>query len=104
MTKRALDRFVDEMLAEGTAQSSYRSLYYDCASTVHHDCFSLDSLWLIDNYPRLWNRMVVLDDELNQMERGLVAESLYRNTLARLVSIVTEARALYVCEQGQEFQ
>ena len=48
--------------------------------------------------------MVVLDDELNQMERGLVAESLYRNTLARLVSIVTEARALYVCEQGQEFQ
>ena len=58
----------------------------------------LDSLWLIDAHPSLWEKMCTLDETLSRLEEQGVDEARCREVLAQLEALIREASILYACD------
>jgi hypothetical protein len=74
--------------------------YRHAVEALPGDCWAIDPLWLCDKHYPLWMEMKNLDDVLGRLEKeGMVEEC--QLALARLVSVVKKALALYESEQKQ---
>jgi hypothetical protein len=77
--------------------------YEQMAKAIADDCLALPSDWLIDRHPELWQRLVVLDAQVGELERqGETGGQDYCRVLERIVSTVREARHLYEQELRKE--
>jgi hypothetical protein len=91
-----------ELLRQRKADSPYRVSYHRAAEAIREECYEIDSLWLIEAHPELWERMVTLDEVLSQLERAETAAEAYQQVTMRLVACVTEAKQLYKREHAEQ--
>jgi hypothetical protein len=77
----------------------YAGLYHSAARTTRKECLSIDSLWLIDHHPELWERLIALDNELTVLERNGAPLGTYQEKLSAVVHLVREARQIQDTEQ-----
>lgn len=81
--------------------SSDQPEYREMAESVGDACFTIDSHWLVDRQPDLWQRLCWLDFKALEFERRGETGADYKQVLERIVSTVKEARALYEQERQQ---
>jgi len=79
-----------------------RASYQHAAAAARADCFAIDPLWLIDQYPELWQQMVTLDEALLTLEQGGSPLAAYQEKLSGLVTLVQEIRRLQDKERETE--
>jgi hypothetical protein len=104
MAKTALDRFVDDLLTKAEGQTDpplLRDRYHQTAEAIMEDCLAIDPLWLADHQPELWQRMTLIDRQLERLEQRNAEQGEYDATVQKLVETVRKARTLYEQERQQ---
>jgi hypothetical protein len=85
---------------QASEPSQLRELYHQTAESIAEECFSLPLAWLLDHMD-FYERIRDLDGKLSAMEREGVGTLEYQATLARLLTCVQDARALFERERDQ---
>ncbi len=82
--------------------SSYKDRYQKAAESLREDCFIIDATWLADHQPELWQRMTLIDRQLERLEARNAEQAEYNSMLQKLVQTVKRARTLYEQENQQK--
>jgi hypothetical protein len=82
------------------APSPLKNRYRHTAEAVLNDCLAIDATWLADRHPELWQRLALIDRQLERLEQRNAEPGEYEVMLEKLVATVKQARGLY--EQAQQ--
>lgn len=85
----------------GNTVPESRALYRQAAEAIRDDCCPIDSLWLIENHPQIWHRLVALDRQIGRLEQRGAEPAEIEAMLDQLVQTVRQAGELY--QQGMTF-
>jgi hypothetical protein len=98
-TKHLLE---EKTIQKEAAAPQGRTPYHQAAESMEGDCWAIEPIWLCDKHYPLWIEIRNLDDVLWRLEQDGEGETeAYQLALARLVSTVKKARALYEREHNQ---
>jgi hypothetical protein len=84
------------------APSPLKARYHKAAEAVMNDCLAIDPLWLADHQTQLWQRMVLIDRQLERLQARNAEAAEYEALLEKLVATVKQARARYEQERQKK--
>jgi type II secretory pathway component PulJ len=59
-------------------------------------------VWLADHQPELWQRMTLIDRQLERLEQRNAEAAEYESVLSQLIKAVQQARRLYEQERSKK--